>query len=134
MVQSFYRKEIDFYQHLINYKEMQNHLDHNQASTLKRELLLRNTRLLSFSRDNFSRFRRMLAPLWRSFLDRWDYLLWNEIGSRIFGRRTLLGLDSDGHIMRVRLAKQYLRRSSFFFDMALILKTLPKLFGCKVSS
>ncbi len=34
------------------------------------------------------------------------------------------------HILpdKVRLAKEYLKRSSFFFDMVLILRTLPKLF------
>ncbi len=35
---------------------------------------------------------------------------------------------------KIRLAKEYLKRSSFFFDLALILKTLPKLFKCRVSS
>ncbi len=35
---------------------------------------------------------------------------------------------------KIRLAKEYLKRSSFLFDLALILKTLPKLFGCRVSS
>ena len=32
---------------------------------------------------------------------------------------------------KMRLAKEYLGRSLFFFDTALILKTLPKMFGCR---
>ncbi len=35
---------------------------------------------------------------------------------------------------KMRLAKEYLKRASFFFDLALILKTLPRLFGRRVSS
>lgn len=35
---------------------------------------------------------------------------------------------------KIRLAKEYMRRSSFIFDISLILKTLPKLFKSKVSS
>jgi len=34
---------------------------------------------------------------------------------------------------KIRLAKEYMRRSSFFFDLALILKTLPKLFWYRLS-
>jgi lipopolysaccharide/colanic/teichoic acid biosynthesis glycosyltransferase len=32
---------------------------------------------------------------------------------------------------KIRLAKEYIRRSSLFFDLSLILKTVPKLFGLK---
>jgi lipopolysaccharide/colanic/teichoic acid biosynthesis glycosyltransferase len=32
---------------------------------------------------------------------------------------------------KIRLAKEYIRRSSLFFDLGLILKTVPKLFGLK---
>jgi lipopolysaccharide/colanic/teichoic acid biosynthesis glycosyltransferase len=32
---------------------------------------------------------------------------------------------------KIRLAEEYASRSSFFFDLGLILKTLPKLFGLK---
>ena len=54
----------------------------------------------------------------------------------------LLGQSADpeqeyvNHILpdKLRLAKEYLKRSSFLFDMALILKTLPKLFGFRSSS
>jgi lipopolysaccharide/colanic/teichoic acid biosynthesis glycosyltransferase len=35
---------------------------------------------------------------------------------------------------KIRLAKEYIDRSSVFFDLGLILKTLPKLFGFKTSS
>ena len=35
---------------------------------------------------------------------------------------------------KIRLAKEYIRRSSFFFDLTLILKTLLKLFEYRVSS
>ena len=34
---------------------------------------------------------------------------------------------------KIRLAKEDMRRSSFFFDLALILKTLPKLFWYRLS-
>jgi len=34
---------------------------------------------------------------------------------------------------KIRLAKEYLRRSSFFFDLTLITKTLPKLFWWRVA-
>ncbi len=34
---------------------------------------------------------------------------------------------------KLRLAKDYVRLSSWFFDMGLILRTLPKLFACKAS-
>ena len=34
---------------------------------------------------------------------------------------------------KIRLAEEYVRRSSFFFDLGLILKTLPRLFGFKTS-
>lgn len=35
---------------------------------------------------------------------------------------------------KIRLAEEYVSRSSFFFDLGLILKTLPKLFGFKTLS
>lgn len=35
---------------------------------------------------------------------------------------------------KIRLAKEYLGRSSFFFDLTLITKTLPKLFWWRVAS
>jgi lipopolysaccharide/colanic/teichoic acid biosynthesis glycosyltransferase len=35
---------------------------------------------------------------------------------------------------KIMLAKEYVRRSSMFVDIALILKTVPKLFGCKDNS
>jgi lipopolysaccharide/colanic/teichoic acid biosynthesis glycosyltransferase len=35
---------------------------------------------------------------------------------------------------KIRLAEEYASRSSFFFDLGLILKTLPKLFGFKTLS
>ncbi len=35
---------------------------------------------------------------------------------------------------KIKLAKEYLRRSSFFFDLTLITKTLPKLFWWRVAS
>ncbi len=35
---------------------------------------------------------------------------------------------------KIGLAKEYLRRSSFFFDLTLITKTLPKLFWWRVAS
>jgi lipopolysaccharide/colanic/teichoic acid biosynthesis glycosyltransferase len=34
---------------------------------------------------------------------------------------------------KIRLAKEYIRKSSFFFDLTTILKTLLKLFECRVS-
>jgi lipopolysaccharide/colanic/teichoic acid biosynthesis glycosyltransferase len=40
-----------------------------------------------------------------------------------------------GRILRdkIRLAEEYVSRSSFFFDLGLILKTLPRLLGLKTS-
>lgn len=35
---------------------------------------------------------------------------------------------------KIKLAKEYVRRTSMSVDIALILKTVPKLFGCKASS
>ena len=35
---------------------------------------------------------------------------------------------------KIRLAEEYVSRSSFFFDLGLILKTLPRLFGFKTLS
>jgi lipopolysaccharide/colanic/teichoic acid biosynthesis glycosyltransferase len=35
---------------------------------------------------------------------------------------------------KIRLAEEYVTRASFFFDLGLILKTLPKLFGFKTLS
>jgi hypothetical protein len=35
---------------------------------------------------------------------------------------------------KIRLAKEYIQRSSLGFDIGLILRTLPKLFGLKASS
>ena len=35
---------------------------------------------------------------------------------------------------KIRLAKEYIKRSSVFFDLGLILRTLPKLFGFKTLS
>ncbi len=35
---------------------------------------------------------------------------------------------------KIMLAKEYVRRSSMLVDIALILKTVPKLFGCKANS
>lgn len=34
---------------------------------------------------------------------------------------------------KIRLAKEYIRRSSFFFDLGLIIKTLVRLFECRLT-
>lgn len=78
-------------------------IDH--TVTLDQRRLVRNTQRLSWVRANFPRLRRTLAPLWRDRLDRWDYLVWKDIASRVFGRRTVHALSRDGHVMRVRLAE-----------------------------
>ena len=73
--------------------------------TADQRRLLRNTQLLAWIRTNFPRLRRVVAPLWRGRLDRWDYLVWKDVASRVFGRRTLHALSANGHVMRIRLAE-----------------------------
>ena len=67
-----------------------------------RAVLERTTRLLRWLWVGFPWLRRFLARSVGWSRGQWDGQAWHAIGSRIFGDRTALALDSEGHIVRVR--------------------------------
>jgi lipopolysaccharide/colanic/teichoic acid biosynthesis glycosyltransferase len=56
-----------------------------------------------------------------------------EDEAEILGRAANAEDEYIKHILpeKVKLAKDYVRRSSLMYDFGLILRTIPKLFGCR---
>src|SRR5438445_4764144 len=67
--------------------------------------LARRTNLLRSLWYTFPRLRRLLARCTGHDWGHWDGEAWRAVGPRLFGRRTALALDAEGHKVRVRLAQ-----------------------------
>lgn len=70
-----------------------------------RASLARRTNLLRSLWFGFPRLRRLLARCTGHAWGHWDGEAWRTVGPRLFGRRTALALDADGHTLRIRLAQ-----------------------------
>ena len=75
--------------------------------------LKRTTLYLRWLWVGFSRLRRLLARYIGWSRRQWDGQAWHSIGPRIFGNRTVLALDSEDHIVRVR-PSQFVDLTSLF--------------------
>src|SRR5712692_8059274 len=70
-----------------------------------RATLVRRTNLLRSLWYGFPRLRRLLALCTGHAWGHWDGEAWRTVGPRLFGRRTALALDAEGHKLRIRLAQ-----------------------------
>jgi FkbM family methyltransferase len=77
----------------------------DKRAVYQQAALSRRTRLLRWLWFGFRRLRRLVAVVMLRPWGHWDGEAWRMVGPRLFGRRTALALDSDGHRVRVRLGQ-----------------------------
>ncbi|HLJ93373.1 MAG TPA: FkbM family methyltransferase [Gemmataceae bacterium] len=70
-----------------------------------RTTLASRTKLLRSLWYAFPRLRRLLSLCTGRAWGHWDGEAWRAVGPRLFGGRTALALDAEGHTLRIRLAQ-----------------------------